>query len=361
MSFSLTGLFKNIKKTTVAPIDRVVGIDFGSSSIKVVELEKKDSFVALKTYGELQLGPYGEQALGAYAELLPEQQTQALVDVMRESGVAGQAGVLALPLNDSFVTIIKINARADEDITPRIKVEARKYIPIPLNEVSLEWTELLPYKDQPKTEREVLVAAVQNEAYQQTNTLLQSVGLASQPTEIEMFCSQRALTTEATTTTMIIDFGALTCKSYIVKDGMIRKLHRVFSGGVKLTQLLAQQTNVSFEIAENAKRHNGAAGITADQVKAATEEVFTRALQEFKRVLVQFETDHSILVGDIVVTGSSVANPHLLGLTTTILDRKPTVANPFEKIAYPAFMEDTLKDIAPTFGVALGAALRSFT
>jgi Tfp pilus assembly PilM family ATPase len=36
------------------------------------------------------------------------------------------------------------------------------------------------------------------------------------------------------------------------------------------------------------------------------------------------------------------------------------LANPFSKVAYPAFMEDIMDEIGPSFTVALGAALRSF-
>ena len=34
--------------------------------------------------------------------------------------------------------------------------------------------------------------------------------------------------------------------------------------------------------------------------------------------------------------------------------------NPFSKVSYPAFMEDMIPDLGPTFHVALGAALRVF-
>ena len=60
---------------------RAVGIDIGSSSVKVVELEDREGKVALTTYGELQLGPYAEEPIGQSVTLDQKAEKQALVDM----------------------------------------------------------------------------------------------------------------------------------------------------------------------------------------------------------------------------------------------------------------------------------------
>ena len=47
-----------------------------------------------------------------------------------------------MPLSSSFVTTINFKAGADEDISSRVRVEARKYIPVPIAEVALDWAEI---------------------------------------------------------------------------------------------------------------------------------------------------------------------------------------------------------------------------
>lgn len=338
-----------------------VGIDFGSSSVKVVELEQRETMVALKTYGELQLGPYAGKELGEIATPDLSQRTEALVDVMREAKVKGEAGVLAMPLAGSFLTIISIQAKADEDIAARIPVEARKFIPVPMSEISLDWTELPAYANTPENVREVLLAAVQNVSNKEMHELLGAVELASQPTEIEVFSAIRACVHSDEETIAIIDLGAQTSKLYIVHEGMLRKIHRVFAGGAQATSQLAKLLDVSHEEAENIKRNYSSAEPHATDTKKAVTATFERSFQEFKRVLIQFESSTGLAIDRVVLIGGSAAFPEMPAYANYMLDRKVERDNPFSQIAYPAFLEDVLTEISPTFTVALGAALREFT
>lgn len=363
MAFGLKNLFKRVTPAAAAIPKRVVGIDIGAASVKVVELEQRDTMLALKTYGELQLGPYGEKPLGSVVQLVLQQRTEALVDVMRESKVVGEAGVLALPLASSFVTVIPIAASEDEDIAPRVQVEARKHVPLPLSEVSLDWTELPPLKASDiVTTREVLIAAVQNDAYSDMNLLMSSVKLSQQPTEVEMFSVLRAVSDSKNdgAPIAVIDLGAQTSKIYIAQDGMVRKVHRVFAGGAQVTQRIAQNLSVSFEDAENIKRNYVPGDQQAIAITEATQTTFSRALQEFRRVLLQYENQSGVPIETVLLTGGVAAFPEMVNIANYHLDRAVTRANAFSKVAYPAFMEDTLTEIAPSFTVALGAALRPY-
>ena len=72
MSF-LSDIFK--KKAVSA-----LGIDIGSSSIKVVQIQKKGDKAVLDTYGELSLGPYGGVSIGQSTNLSTEKMAQAVND-----------------------------------------------------------------------------------------------------------------------------------------------------------------------------------------------------------------------------------------------------------------------------------------
>ncbi len=361
MAFGIKNLFKSIKPSGIITPKHVVGIDFGASSVKVVELEQRETLLALKTYGELQLGPYAKLPLGNVVQLTPQARTEALIDVMRESNVLGEAGVLALPLASSFVTVIGITAKPEEDLSSRVAVEARKYVPVPLSEVSLDWTELPPLPNETNAAvRETLIAAVQNESYGEMNSLLQAVKLSSQPTEVEMFSVLRALTKADDTAVAVIDLGAQTSKIYIAHEGMVRKIHRVFAGGAQVTERVAAALNVSFEEAENAKRNFNAGDATGAAVARAMSATFERALLEFRRVLTQYEVRLGSPITRVVLTGGVASFPDIQSLVSYHLDRPVERANAFNKVAYPAFLEDTLTEIAPTFSVALGAALRPY-
>jgi len=360
MSFNFKRLFKPLKTNAIAGPKFVVGIDFGSSSVKVVELEQRDTLLALKTYGELQLAPYAEQPLGSCVQLPLQKRVEALVDVMREAKVTGSSGVLALPLASSFVTVIDIVAKPEENLGPRVQIEARKFVPVPLTEVSLDWTEL-PALGGDGTTREILVAAVHNDSYRDMKSLLESVKLASQPTEVEIFSVLRAVSKSDVTSLAIVDLGAQTAKLYIAEQGMVRKIHRVFAGGAEATRRLAELRSLPFEEAENLKRNYQANQPEAADIYKVMTVTFERSFQEFKRVIASHEARTGKPVEKILLTGGGAAFLDMPKIASYLLDRSVELVNPFNKVAYPAFLEDTLIEIGPTFSVALGAALRPFT
>ncbi len=360
MLFGLSELFSKMGANTSTSVKHVVGIDIGSSSIKIVELIQNDNIITLKTYGELQLGPYGKQDLGKNTRLELEQQIEALVDVLRESKATATSGVMTLQLSTSFVTVFSVHAKTDEDLNPKIQVEARKYIPVPMSDVTLDWSELPILGNAIESVREVLVVAVQHDTQAETFKLLQAVNMTSQPTEIEIFSSLRAVSRSDDSTIVIIDLGAETSKLYIAHEGVIRKIHRVFAGGAKATESISKMLEVSFEEAENIKRNYSADAEHASVIKKEIVSIFERPLQEFKRVINQFESKSTKKVSRIIITGGSSSFIDMHKYVSYMLDRDVEQANPFTKVSYPVFMEDTLEEIAPIFTVALGAALRPF-
>jgi type IV pilus assembly protein PilM len=360
MVFGLKNIFTSLKGNTTIRPTKVVGIDFGSSSVKVVEINLREDVLALSTYGELQLGPYAESGLGSAVKLPVEKRIQALVDIMRESGVDTKDGVMALPLSDSFVTVMSLTAKKEENISTRVPVEARKYIPVPLNDIKLEWSEIPQGENEQALTREVLLAAIQNEAFADMKTLLNAVQMATQPFEIELFSTLRATTRDTDESIAVIDVGAQMSKLYIAQEGFLRRIHRVRAGGMHATEALAKDLGISFEDAENKKRNYTANGKDSVEIKKVMSNAFDRPFQEFKRVIMQHEARTGKPITRVVLTGGSALFYDFASYASYMLDRETELTNPFSKVAYPAFMEDQLKSIGPIFATAVGAALRTF-
>ncbi|MFT7507166.1 MAG: type IV pilus assembly protein PilM [Acidimicrobiales bacterium] len=360
MAVGLKSFLASLASQNNAPPKRVVGIDIGSSSVKVVELQFVKNIITLKTYGELQLGPYGERELGRVVQLELPKQVEAVVDILKEAKVKAKAGILTLPMSMSFVTVFSVEAEQTEDIESRVHVEARKYIPVPMAEVALDWNELPSLGSSVGLGREVLVVAVQNDIYNEMNILLQSLQMTSQSPEVELFSALRSVTNASDTSVAVIDLGAQTSKMYISHEGMVRKIHRVFAGGVQATERIAKLLDIPFEEAEDKKRNYTPDGEDAADIKKAVITTFERSFQEFRRVLNQYELRAGAPVARIVITGGTASFGEMQTYASYMLDRQVERANPFTKTAYPAFMEDTLAEVAPIFSIALGAALRPF-
>ncbi|MCA9361986.1 type IV pilus assembly protein PilM [Candidatus Kaiserbacteria bacterium] len=341
----------------------VVGIDIGSSSIKVVELQERNDVITLTTYGEVQLGPYVGKEVGQSATLEAKQEQEALVDVIRESAVKARSAVFAMPLSSSFVTNVNIETDPDSDLAAMVRVEARKVIPASLSEVTLDWAEVeFGKKDAKKNSNrhDVLIAAIQNAALERFKVLMQFIGIKQTPTEIECFSAIRGLYDSEEPDLAIIDLGATSAKLYLAQKGLLMRMYRIRAGGAIATKEIANKLNVDFETAEQMKFAADKSAANFGDIKRVHHGSYDRAFREFNQVLREYEQRAEVKFDTVFLTGGGALFPGIDAHLKDALDREVIMAHPFSKVAYPAFMQDTMKQIGPSFTVALGAAMRSF-
>lgn len=332
--------------------------------MKVVELQDRKGVVTLATYGEVQLGPYAGKQIGESVTLEAKQEQEALVDVIRESAVKSRNAVFAMPLSSSFVTNVSIEADADADLASMVRVEARKVIPASLSEVTLDWAEV----EVTKTEaaegevnyRNVLIAAIQNSALERFKVLMQFAGLTEPPTEIECFSMIRGLYSSDEQDFAVVDIGAVSAKLYIVHKGLLMRMYRIRAGGAIATKRISEALNIDFQTAEEMK-------FTADKkldsygdMKRAHNSSYDRVFREFNQVIREYEQKTGLTLSTVYLAGGGALFPGIDAHLKDYLNHDVVTVNPFSKVAYPAFMEDTMHEIGPSFAVALGAAMRVF-
>lgn len=113
-----------------------LGIDIGTSSIKMVELENYKGQARLKTYG------YAEVSTNVLRGNI-EKNNQLVADyinsIARKSQVQTRQVVAALPTFSVFNFIINLPPMPKKDLTSAIKWEAKKFIPVPIEEMILDW------------------------------------------------------------------------------------------------------------------------------------------------------------------------------------------------------------------------------
>ena len=172
--------------------NRAVGIDIGSSEIKVVEIKKKGGKAVLETYGAISLGSYANLDAGRVTYLPIEKLVEALKEVLKQSGVTTTSAALAIPVQSSLIFNIELPAQLNEgDMDSIIETEARKYIPVPITEVSLDYFPL-PKKETsfqeannpdlpliPAEKTRVLVVATQNDTIAKYRSLVSQCSLLS--------------------------------------------------------------------------------------------------------------------------------------------------------------------------------------
>lgn len=365
MAFGIKNLSKIFSMNVSGGVDTAVGVDIGSSSIKIVQLKRLHGSAVLETYGELQLGPYAGMEIGRATNLEPAKLTEALTDVMGEASITSTNAALAVPYASSFVTVITLPAGSEEQLSSVLPIEARKYVPVPVSQVTLDWFVIPETKgaksDDGAQSREVrvLLAAIHNEALSKYRSVVQRSNLSIGFTEIEIFSTIRSSVQKQEDTVMIIDLGAATTKLYVVSGGVVQLTHNMSEGGQNMTLALSKSLELSVSEAEELKRQVGIGDAGGDKrISQALNLSLERIQSESKLVLERYERMYGNTISKIVLSGGGAVLQGLPAQMESALGHPVVLSDPFSKIECPAFLEDTLKMIGPSFAVSLGVALR---
>jgi type IV pilus assembly protein PilM len=356
MSF-LSGLFGGKKNASV------LGVDIGSSSLKVVQLKREKGVAVLETYGELALGPYGGVEVGQATNLAAGTITETLTDLLREAKITTKSAAVSIPFSRSLLTLVELPRRADpNEQRTVIELEARKYIPVPVQEVQLDWF-ILPDEvaaDARKSNKvRVLLVAVHNDELTLLQNVMNGAGLETSFYELEIFSTIRSVVDEPVKPVLVLDIGASATKSYVVEHGVVALSHNIPRGGQDVTRSIASAHNLTVAQAETLKKEHGFAVPEDDGYARSTIElVFSRIFDEARRVISQYETEQRKSVSGIVLTGGGGVTKELADYAKTFFSMPVTLADPFGKTQAPAFMRPVLAEIGPEFAVAVGIALR---
>lgn len=354
----------------------VLGIDIGSSSIKVVQLTRKDGHPVLETYGELSLGPYAGKAVGEATNLPLEKIIESINDLLKEKEVNIQTrscGV-AIPFSSSLMAVMEVPAVSQKELASMVPIEARKYIPVPISEVTLDWyvipkdedieTGPVPLqKNDPSKQGmgklEVLVVALHNETINSYKEIVTRANLDASFFEIEIFSTMRSVLDEEISPVMIVDMGATSTKLYIVERGILRSSHMVNRGSHKITDELSKSLGISVTDAEYMKREKGLPGeVNGIKLKDVMILTLNYIFSEANQVILAYQKKYNKNVTKVLLVGGGSALLGIVDVAKEIFQTEVVAGDPFAKVVAPAFLEKVLRDTGPEFAVALGVALR---
>lgn len=377
MAFQLSKMLSGLGAIGSRADASVVGIDIGASSIKIVQLRAARGTAVLETYGEIALGPYGGQPIGKTVKLSTEKTAEALTDLMKEANTTSKVGGLSIPFSSSLVSVIDLPKVDAESLKRIVPIEARKYIPVPVSDVALDWF-VLPQETQDDSAfdriqevapvrakgQEVLLVAIHNDILRMYQDMTAQAGIKVEFYEVEIFSAIRATLDHGIAPIVMVDLGASTTKIYIVERGIVRFTHIVTAGGVQMTETLARTMNWEFEKAERIKRERGLTELSAysreenDQIKAALLSTLSRVFSEVNRVLLSYGERYNKNVSRVILTGGGASLPGIIESARSSLNAEVELANPFARTEAPAFLESVLREIGPGFAVSIGLALR---
>lgn len=351
----------------------VLGVDIGSSSIKIVQLRKKKGVIVLETYGALALGPAAKIEIGRATNLSADKIADVLIDLIKEANITTKSCGISIPISASLVIVIDMPPLSPKQLKAMIPIEARKYIPVPITEVELDWFILpeneLKFRSQDQSKEEdkksktqVLIVAIHKETLSKYSAIVKKADLDASFFEIEIFSTIRSAIERSIQPVAILDIGAGISKLYIVEYGIVRISHTINKGGQDMTFALSKSIGVDIKKAERMKREFGLIPANTKEGSQGVSESVMITLQfifgEAKRAILKYEKQYKRNISKVVFTGGGAVTRGILDIAKEHFEAEIILADPFSHTETPAFLENVLQEVGPEFAVAVGLALR---
>lgn len=325
----------------------ILGVDIGTKSIKLVQLNIEDQL--LETYGIVDIiEPISMQS----NEASIQKTIELLVNLMARAGVSTKRCVVSLPNSAVFTSVIDMPKMTTEELESAIQFEAKKYIPLPFDEVTLSWS--LISEDLATNTLKVLLIAVPKQIRDIYIKIFQQAGLELEIIEIEALALIRTLIKDNTKNYAIIDIGGKVTGINFVKQGLLHLTRNLNIGGDTFTEKISQTLNLQIDRAEQFKRDFGLN--STEFLPEAIKPVLNSIKGEVKQVLELYKA-HGVVADSIILVGGGAQMP---GLKEFFGDLASSVVygDSIERLSYPAEVEDALKRFGMQLPVAIGLALR---
>lgn len=338
-----------------------VGLDIGYSSIKLVELaidKQSSKLISLGTIASPQPGLLSD------ADTDLEAVANAIKKLLIATKIDQKEVAAALPESKVFTRVIDdLPYLSDNELSSAIRYASEEFIPMPINDVNLNWQVLFRSFGKDKDAKTVvLVVASPKNAVTKYVKVLTMVGIRPKALETEIIAVTRSLVgnNPFSPSTLIVQLGATTTDFAAVSKGLIWLTRSISTGGMALTRSLSQHFNFELTQAEEYKK---VYGVLEDQLEGKVLEALKPVIEiiagEAKRLIQAFETKYpQNPIKRVVLSGGGAKMPGLVIYFANSLGLEVQEADPWYSITKDKALASKLLSDASSYSVAVGLALR---
>lgn len=251
---------KAILKYFGVQTEPIVGIDIGSSSVKVMQLECSRNKTVVQNYATAYL-PYG--SVVAKEIKYPDKVVKALKKAIQDAKITTNLACIAIPSIETISRVIQVDKDLEEkEIMLEVEQAASKCVPYDLTDVDIDFY-VLGRSESPVC-KDVLFVASKTENVLNRVDILKQVGLTAKIVDVDTYANHRAflllirqiLNKGKVSTVGLLEIGANVTTLYVFKDfiPIYNKTHNF--GDSKLIESIATEYDMTLEQARIAKNHN---------------------------------------------------------------------------------------------------------
>lgn len=345
-----------------------MGVDIGTTGVKVVELKKENNVPVLTNYSF----SYDSASLlqGGGLEILNDQIADILHRVINRGQFATGKAVVGIPSFLALISFMELPEMSRAETDKAVRFEANKYIPTPLEEVSLGW-EIIGSLTERSIEggqapayqgrkMQIMVVTVPKSAIEKLNSAVKKSGLDILAMEVENFATVRCLIGNDRGSFMIVNIGAKATDFTIVSDGIIRATRSIDVGGMEITRAIASGLGVDLQRADKIKRSKQINLVNVkDQLANLVSPVVGMIIDEIKRLRELYHRKNPLnKIEKIILTGGTSKLATLVEYISSQTSIECQLGNSLARVGIESKYQPVVKEVAPELTVAIGLALR---
>lgn len=303
-------MFRNSIKTTF-------GVDIGTQTIKLVEVNKKKNTYNLVNYvtwtdllTEVVQEKSNANSSGAevVAEIIQAMAKQASMEL-------GQM-YIAIPSYLAFSAEIELPNMSYEELSNAVRLEAAQHIPVPIEQVQIDWVNLGVIKENNNVR--ILILALPNTVIARYQKIAELAKISIEGFELDIFSQMRATHLDAGAV-CLMDIGARSSSIGVFDTNRRLALLRSFDvGGNHISNHIADVNHISVEEAEALKKEFGMSGGSQQVITGVDDILGEHVLKLVAKFLVEHQDKYQYKVGKIVLVGGL---SNMMGITHYVQDR----------------------------------------
>lgn len=336
------------------------GLDIGTTSMKLVWLQKQRTGLVLKSC-LMTVTP----AKGMFSEspFDQEEMAQAIQRLVVDAKVTSKNVNLALPENQVFTKVIEMPELSDKELSSAIYWEAEQHIPAPLNTMAIDYKVVkrgLNNELSPKMQ--VLLVGAPTALVHRYQQIVEMTGLSITAIETEIISVIRSIIPpNSNAVVLLVIIGALSTSLAIVQSGTVIFTYSIPLGGAAMDRAIASNFGFTPAQAEEYKKTYGINDQNlGGKISQALQPILVSMLTEVKKALAYYADKYKndSPISQIILTGGSSLLPGIDLFFVKNTGIETMIGNPWKTHPIVGVTPEIL-DQGPRFTVAIGLAMRN--
>lgn len=341
----------------------LVGIDVGSSSVKLVQLKEGKGGYRLLNLGIAQLPP---EAIVDNTVMDSVAVVESIRNLVENQRIKTKNVATSVSGHSVIIRKISMPVMTQAEVEASIEWEAEQFIPFEISEVNLDFQIFGPDPVDP-SQMTVMLVAAKKEFVNEGLSVFKECGLTPVVLDIDCFALQNAYQanydTDDAAIVALVDIGASEMNVNVLKAGNSVFTRDIQIGGNMFNEEIQKRLGLNGEEAELVKLGGEVEGVDPLALTEVMSESAESLAQEIQRSLDYFSaTSSDDKVSQVYISGGVSRTGGILEVLEQRLGVSVEMLNPFARIEIDEEFLDPeyVQAVAPLFAVGAGLAMRRF-